>query len=71
MEEKIKQIISEIFEISSVSDECSQENTESWDSLGHLRLMVALEEEFGISIEPEENISLISYSDIMLFIKKK
>ena len=30
-----------------------REDTEQWDSIGHMKLMVALEDKFEIEFEPE------------------
>jgi acyl carrier protein len=33
--------------------ELAREQTASWDSLNHLRIVLAFEEEFGLHLEPE------------------
>ena len=43
-----------IFQSDSISDDISQSNCEIWDSMNHLNLVVELENEFDISLEPEE-----------------
>lgn len=53
MKNRIKTVMNEVFEC-SVSDDASQQNTENWDSLRHLNLMIALETEFDVEFEPEE-----------------
>lgn len=67
---KIKQVMSAVFEIpvESVRDEASIDNIETWDSLRHLNLILALEEEFGISIPDEEVGNLVNYKLIELII---
>ncbi len=67
---KIKQVMSAVFEIpvESISDEASSDNIENWDSLRHLNLILALEEEFGISIPDEEVGNLVNYKLIELVI---
>ena len=35
--------------------------TQTWDSVGHMTLLSALEDEFDIFIEPEDMMSLDSY----------
>ena len=34
---------------------------ENWDSLRHLNLILALEEEFEVSFDEEETINIVSY----------
>jgi len=35
-------------------DNASADSTPGWDSLAHLRLLMAVEEEFGVSFSPDE-----------------
>jgi acyl carrier protein len=67
---KIKQVMSAVFEvpIESIADDASSDNIENWDSLRHLNLILALEEEFGISIPDEEVGNLVNYKLIELVI---
>jgi acyl carrier protein len=67
---KIKQIISLVFEVplESIADDASSDNIENWDSLRHLNLILALEEEFGVSIPDEEVGNLVNYKLIELVI---
>ncbi len=71
MEEKVLEILKNVFELDSVDASCSQETCEKWDSMGMLNLVVELESEFGISIEPEEITELRSYYSIIELLKKK
>lgn len=67
---KIKEIISVVFnvELESVLDDASPDNIDNWDSLGHLNLIIALEEEFNISIPDEEVGNLVSVRLIEIII---
>lgn len=60
MKEKVKDILKSTLELDTVSDEISQYNCERWDSLNHLNVIVALEEEFDLSFEPEDITSMNS-----------
>ena len=67
---KIKQVMSAVFEIplESIADVASSDNIENWDSLRHLNLILALEEEFGVSIPDEEVGNLLNYKLIEIVI---
>lgn len=67
---KIKKVMSVVFEIpfESITDDASSDNIDNWDSLRHLNLILALEEEFGISIPDEEVGNLVNYKLIELII---
>ena len=69
---KIKQVMSAVFEIpvESITDYASSDNIENWDSLRHLNLILALEEEFGVSIPDEEVGNLVNYKLIELIINE-
>ena len=62
IDERIKDVMSAVFgvEADSISEESSQDNIEGWESIKTLDLIVALEEEFGVIIDPfdMEDISI-------------
>ncbi len=72
MEDRIKNIMAAVFEISisDIDDESSVDTIKSWDSLKHMNLIIALEEEFQITIPDEEVGNLISYPLIVLILKE-
>jgi acyl carrier protein len=69
---KIKQVMSLVFEVplQSIPDDASSDNIENWDSLRHLNLILALEEEFGVSIPDEEVGNLVNYKLIEITINE-
>ncbi|MBO4871671.1 MAG: acyl carrier protein [Muribaculaceae bacterium] len=54
MEDRILEIMREVFDDATVDTSCSQSNCEKWDSLHHLTLISDLEDEFDVEFEPEE-----------------
>ena len=54
--DQVCQIAADIFNVESagLSLETSSTSIESWDSMQHLNLVLALEQEFGVAFEPEE-----------------
>ncbi len=72
MKEKLNLILKDILKVEIHSEDININNTPKWDSLTHLNLVLALEEEFGIEITPEEIESLYSdYGTIVRFIETK
>ena len=71
MEEKVLEILKNLFELDTVDETCSQKTCEKWDSMGVLNLVVELESEFDVSLEPEEIGEMKSYSDIVRILKAK
>ena len=53
---KIKEIMSSVFnvDINTINDGSSPETIETWDSMQHMKLIVALEEEFGITFTDDQ-----------------
>ena len=47
------------------------DHTRTWDSVGHLQLVVAIEDEFGIRLEPADVVELKSYLDAEAILKRR
>lgn len=71
MEEKVLEILKNLFELDNVDESCSQENCEKWDSMGQLNLVVELESEFDVTLEPEDIVEMTSFVKIIDILKKK
>ena len=73
IEEQIKSVMSAVFEIplERIKDDSSPDTIESWDSLKHMNLIVALEEEFSIEFTDTEIIEMINYLLIVEVVKNK
>lgn len=71
IEQQIKDVLKRTFGITEISDDISQKNCEKWDSLRHLNLIVELESEFDISIEPEEMAVMKTLQDIISIVSAK
>ena len=71
MEEKILEILKNVFELETIDRTCSQATCEKWDSMGQLNLVVELETEFDISLEPEEIGEMKSFDDVLRVVKQK
>ncbi len=44
--------------------ECSSQTVPDWDSVGHIKLIMALEEEFEVQFDPDDIGDLSSYAVI-------
>ena len=47
-----------------VTTDTSASNTPHWDSLGHLNVMLAIEQAFGVRLTPEQTDHMTSVADI-------
>ena len=63
VEDRIKNVMSAVFEIpvNQIKDNSSADTIESWDSLKHMNLVVALEEEFDTEFTDDEIIEMMNY----------
>lgn len=73
MEERVKEIMGIVFEIDSndISDDASSDHIENWDSLRHMNLIVALEEEFEIELDDEEIVEMMTLPLIVAILEEK
>lgn len=71
MEERVLEILKDLFELDTVDETCSQATCENWDSMGQLNLVVELESEFDVTLEPEEIGEMKSFNDIVRILKAK
>ncbi len=67
-DEKIKQVMSVVFEVEprEIDDNASPDSIAGWDSLRHMNLIVALEEEFNVSFNEDDISSMLNYRLIKL-----
>ena len=50
--------------VTRLSESDSPETIEGWDSMNHLSLMLALEDEFGVRLDAEDVANLVSVGAI-------
>jgi acyl carrier protein len=67
LENRVKNVISAVFDLplESVSIQTSNKNVKNWDSLNLINLMIALESEFGITLDVDEAVDLLSVDKII------
>lgn len=71
LEERVFDVLKNTFELDTVDNTCSQKTCEKWDSMGQLNLVVELETEFDISLEPEEIGEMVAFEDVVRILKSK
>lgn len=62
-EERLKKIMADIFQvkITDITEDCSPDTIENWDSLQQLNLVSALESEFSIELSADDATDMLSY----------
>ena len=73
IEKKLKNVFSVVFELdpSFINENSSPDNIDNWDSLKHMMLISALEEEFDIQFSDQEMLELLNYKLIKHILTEK
>jgi len=68
----VERIVSDVFEMDEkdLTDEHSPDNVETWDSMNHLKLVTAIENEYNMKLSMREIQSMVSVGDIKKIINK-
>jgi acyl carrier protein len=67
-EDALKQVMATMLnvDVSTINEDSSMDTLPSWDSLRHMNLVLALEEEFKVTIPDDEAGNITSYKLIKL-----
>jgi acyl carrier protein len=70
IENRVREVMSAVFGVSEdkVSDETSPDTISSWDSLQHMNLVAAIEEEFKIELLDDDVLSMQNFKLIVTII---
>ena len=70
---RVRTILADVFGLdpAEVGDDTSTDSVEAWDSLQHLTVVLALEEEFELTFDDEETVALVSYPLIMATLSER
>jgi len=71
--DRIRGIAADVLQVSasSVTAESSPQTIDTWDSVQHLNLVLAIEEQFGFEFEPEEMDGMKSLGAIAALVERK
>jgi acyl carrier protein len=70
---RLRDLVAETLRIKpdDVTDEVDMEDTGTWDSLSHMELIAAIEDEFGVSLTADEIVSMRSVGSIKDVLRRK
>jgi acyl carrier protein len=73
LEQQVRQVMADILgvEPDSIDVSTAKDSTAAWDSLNHINLVVALEQEFQTSFDVSEIESMLTFSDILETLERK
>ena len=71
MENIVKQIVSSVMAVpvDSIHNDSSPDTIDSWDSLRHMNLMLALEQDFNVTFSEEQIAEMMNVELIILTIR--
>jgi acyl carrier protein len=71
--QKLSEIMEDTFDVEDIKidENTTAEDIEEWDSLSHIRLVVAVEREFGIKFKNSELEGLMKVGDFVKLIDLK
>ncbi len=69
---KLLGIVAKVLEVQpgSINKDSSVDNIDAWDSLKHMNLVIAIEQEFGVSISEEDAMEMSSVELIAITLKE-
>jgi acyl carrier protein len=70
--QQVRSIASDIFGVPAdrITAESSPETIENWESMQHLNLVLAIEEKFGVQLEPEDIERMKSIGAVAALVEK-
>lgn len=73
IETRVRQVAADVFglPLEQVTTESSPQTIETWESVQHLNLVLALEQELQICIDPEEIGQIQTINDAIMLVKGK
>ena len=73
LEDRIYRVISDVMGVplEEINDNSSPDSIEAWESFSHINLILALESEFSVSLDPEDVMEMQSVSLIRTILDEK
>ncbi|MBM3265943.1 MAG: acyl carrier protein [candidate division Zixibacteria bacterium] len=70
---RLKPLFARLLEIDeqSIRPDSSPANVSTWDSLQHINLILALEEEFGVMVDPEDIQRLDTFAGLCAYFEQR
>ena len=72
MEDKVYNVFVDVLELSEGADKSTllYNETKGWDSLGHMRLVAAMEETFDCMLDTDDILDMSSYTKAVAIVQK-
>src|SRR5436305_9889671 len=72
VEQRVKSILADVFGLDpdAVGPDTSTDTVDEWDSLHHLTVVLSLEEDFGIQLDDEETVAVVTFPLIVAIVRE-
>lgn len=72
MEDRLKKIFTDLFtlDVNQISPKLGPNDVLEWDSIGHMNLVTAIEEEFDLKFNEEEMSEMQTFELVLLILKE-
>ena len=73
MEQKLKELMAELFKMKTekITDSLTMKDTDVWDSLKHMELVVSIEQTIGKELTFDEIVAMKTFKDIKRVLREK
>lgn len=73
LEQRVRGILADILglDLTQIDDDATFNRTPGWDSANHINLVIALEEEFAISLDVAEIDTMLTFMDVVRTVEAK
>ena len=73
MDQQLTNLMAELFRMqeSEISDSLTMKDTEMWDSLKHMELIVSIEEIYNIQLTADEIVNMLTVKQIKQILKTR
>jgi len=67
---RLKTVLATVFGVpaAAITDDASPDSIATWDSLRHMNLVLALEQEFGVELTDDQVVEVLSYPLIKIIL---
>ena len=73
IEQRVRNILFSVLgiEIREINSNTSPDTVDNWDSINHLNLMIAMEEEFDVEFSQENILKMITFEEMCTTVEDK
>lgn len=73
LERRLREIVADVLGLdpASVGEDTTTDTVDGWDSLAHMNLILAVEEELGVGVPDEDAADLTSYPLLRLVVAEQ